>query len=105
MRAFFLMPRTRLSSGAVSTIFPPPTDTSLLDEGVFTPLKSFGQLLRLDNKLSLQGCEFGRHKVPNCRRRNEIFSNVFVTSRRVRREFSAHNAKQAFAIWIENSGS
>jgi hypothetical protein len=48
---------------------------------------------------SLEGGEFGRHKVANCRGRNEILSDVFAACH----ELSAHYAKQAFAIGIENT--
>jgi hypothetical protein len=53
----------------------------------------------------LQGCKFGRYKVANCYRRNEIFSNFFVAFRNVRDEFSTHYAKQAFVLGIENTGA
>src|SRR5262249_13177754 len=47
----------------------------------------------------------GRHKVANCQCRNEIFSNVFVASRRLRRELSADDAQETFTVWIEDTGS
>jgi len=39
------------------------------------------------------GSEFDRHKVANCRCRNEVFSNVFVAFRCVRHELFAHDAE------------
>src|SRR5262249_40728972 len=51
------------------------------------------------------GSEFGRHKVANCRCRNEVFSNVFVAFRCVRGQLSADDAEQAFTTWVENTGS
>jgi hypothetical protein len=48
--------------------------------------------------------EFGQHKGANCRRWNEILSNVFITLCRMRKELPAHNAEQAFVIWIEDTG-
>jgi hypothetical protein len=62
---------------------------------------SSGSVRRVIKRTS--GSKLGRHKVANCHCPNEIFSNVFVTSRRVKREFSAHNTEQAFAIWIADS--
>ena len=49
------------------------------------------------------GSEFDRHKVANCRCRNEVFSNVFVAFRCVRGQLSADDAEQAFTIWVENT--
>ena len=47
------------------------------------------------------GSEFDRHKVANCRCRYEVFSNVLVAFR----ELLAHDAEQAFSIWVKNTGS
>ena len=51
------------------------------------------------------GSECDRHNVANCRRRNEVFNNVFVAFRCVRGQLSADDAKEAFTIWVENTGS
>jgi len=51
------------------------------------------------------GSEFDRHKVANCHCWNEVFSNVIVAFRCVRRELFADDAEQAFTIWVENTGS
>src|SRR5262245_16229578 len=51
------------------------------------------------------GSKFSRYKVANCCRRNEVFSNVFVTFRDVRRNLLTHDAEKAFAIRIEDTGS
>src|ERR1700746_1430582 len=51
------------------------------------------------------GSKFSRYKVANCCCRNEVFSNVFVTFRHVRRNLLTHDAEKAHAIWIEDTGS
>ena len=51
------------------------------------------------------GSEFDGHKVANCHCGNEVFSNVFVAFRCVKRDLFADDAEQAFPIWVENTGS